>query len=51
MGEAAATEESWQQPSAAKRYTFTEYKPFTKDSPLLESGLLGPVTLSSVTPR
>jgi hypothetical protein len=40
-----------QQPSAAKRYTFTDYKPYTKDSPLLESGLLGPVTLSSVTLR
>jgi len=38
-----------QQPSAAKQYTFTIYKPYTKDSPLLESGLLGPVTLSSVT--
>jgi hypothetical protein len=37
------------QPSAAKRYTFTDYKPYTKDSPLLESGLLGPVTLSTVT--
>jgi hypothetical protein len=42
IGEAAATEESWQQPFAAKRYTFTDYKPFTKDSPLLESGLFGP---------
>jgi hypothetical protein len=40
-----------QQPSAAKRYTFTDYKPYTKDSPLLESGLLGPVTLSSVVRR
>src|SRR5207244_12193549 len=39
------------QPSAAKRYTFTDYKPYTKDSPLLESGLLGPVTLSLVTSR
>ena len=39
------------QPSAAKRYTFTDYKPYTKDSPLLESGLLGPVTLSLVTFR
>jgi hypothetical protein len=38
-----------QQPSEAKTYTFTDYKPYTKDSPLLESGLLGPVTLSSVT--
>jgi hypothetical protein len=39
------------QPSATKRYTFTDYKPYTKDSPLLESGLLGPVTLSSITRR
>lgn len=39
-----------QQPSAPKRYTFTDYKPYTKDSPLLESGLLGPVTLSAVRP-
>ena len=39
-----------QQPGA-KRYTFTDYKPYTKDSPLLESGLLGPVTLSSVVRR
>jgi hypothetical protein len=37
-----------QQPSAGKRYTFTDYKPYTKDSPLLDSGLLGPVTLSAV---
>jgi (4-O-methyl)-D-glucuronate---lignin esterase len=40
-----------QQPSATKRYTFTDYKAYTKDSPLLESGLLGPVTLTSVTLR
>jgi hypothetical protein len=39
-----------QQPGA-KRYTFTDYKPYTKDSPVLESGLLGPVTLSSVVRR
>ena len=38
-----------QQPGNAKRYTFTDYKPYTKDSPLLESGLLGPVTLGTVT--
>jgi hypothetical protein len=38
-----------QQPSAEKKYTFTDYKPYTKDSPLLESGLLGPVKLSAVT--
>jgi len=37
------------QPGATKHYTFTDFKPFKKDSPLLESGLLGPVTLSSVT--
>src|SRR5262249_47907878 len=37
------------QPGNAKRYTFTDYKPYTKDSPLLESGLLGPVTLSSLS--
>jgi hypothetical protein len=40
-----------QQPSVTKRFTFTDYKPYTKDSPLLESGLLGPVTLSSVVRR
>jgi len=38
-----------QQASATKQYTFTVYKPYTKDSPLLESGLLGPVRLSTVT--
>jgi hypothetical protein len=36
-----------QQPSANKKYTFTDYEAYPKDSPLLESGL-GPVTLSSV---
>jgi hypothetical protein len=34
-----------------KRYTFSMFKPYKKDSPLLESGLLGPVKLSVVTPR
>jgi hypothetical protein len=38
-----------QQPSAEKKYTFTDYKPFTKGSPLLESGLLGPVKLCTVS--
>jgi hypothetical protein len=38
-----------QQPSATKKYTFSSYQPYTKDSPLLESGLLGPVTLAAVT--
>lgn len=28
-----------------RRFTFTNIKKFTKDSPLLESGLLGPVTI------
>lgn len=32
------------------RYTFTTWRYYTKDSPLLESGLLGPVTLRSVRP-
>ena len=40
-----------QQPAAEKQYTFSLFKPYTKDSPLLESGLLGPVTLSTVTRR
>ena len=38
-----------EQPAAEKRYTFSTFKPYTKDSPLAESGLLGPVTLSAVT--
>jgi hypothetical protein len=38
-----------QQPSAQKRYTWTDYRPYTKDSPLLESGLIGPITVSSVS--
>jgi (4-O-methyl)-D-glucuronate---lignin esterase len=37
------------QPSATKRYAFTDYKPYTKDSPLIESGLLGPVRLLTVS--
>jgi hypothetical protein len=27
------------------RYSFTTYNPYKKDSPLLSSGLLGPVTI------
>jgi hypothetical protein len=38
-----------QQPNAAKKYAWLDYKPFEASSPLLESGLLGPVRLSSVT--
>ena len=37
------------QPGVTQTYTFTDFRPFTKDSPLLESGLLGPVRLLSVT--
>ncbi|MDR1223685.1 MAG: glycosyl hydrolase [Tannerella sp.] len=33
------------EPRSSGRYTFTTYKHYTKDSPLLESGLLGPVTI------
>jgi hypothetical protein len=33
------------QPRPGKRYTFTTYHPYGKDSPLLPSGLLGPVTI------
>ena len=33
------------QPRPTKRYTFTTYKHYTKDSPLLPSGLLGPVSV------
>jgi hypothetical protein len=39
-----------QQPGATS-YTFTDYQPYTKDSPLIESGLLGPVRLLSETPK
>ena len=38
-----------QQPGADKKYTWlnANYKPFSTNSPLLESGLLGPVRLLS----
>jgi hypothetical protein len=32
-------------PSPTGRYTFTTYRPWSKDAALLKSGLLGPVTL------
>ena len=38
-----------QQPWALKKYTFTDFTPYKPDSPLLPSGLLGPVRLLSVT--
>jgi len=37
-----------QQPNATK-YTFTDITPYTADSPLLPSGLLGPVVLVRAT--
>jgi hypothetical protein len=38
-----------QQPGAAKKYTFTDFKPYNAHSPLLPSGLLGPVIFDAVT--
>jgi hypothetical protein len=37
-----------QQPWSLKKYTFTDFDPYKADSPLLPSGLLGPVRLISV---
>jgi hypothetical protein len=31
----------------AKRFTWSTYEPFTKDTPLLKSGLIGPVTIQT----
>jgi alpha-L-rhamnosidase len=38
-----------QQPDATTKYTSTDVKPYSADSPLLPSGLLGPVQISSIT--
>ena len=38
-----------QQPNVTKKYTFTDFKPYRADSPLLASGLLGPVEISTET--
>lgn len=35
------------QPNVSKKYAWLDYKPFPADTPLLESGLLGPVRLLS----
>jgi hypothetical protein len=40
-----------QQPDAATKYTFTTVKPYKANSPLLPSGLLGPVSLYSISER
>ena len=39
------------QPNTPKKYAWLDYKPFRADTPLLESGLLGPVRLYSVTSK
>ena len=38
-----------QQPNISKKYTFTVIPPYKASSPLLSSGLLGPVQISSVS--
>jgi hypothetical protein len=38
------------QPRPSGRYTFTSCRHYTKDSPLVPSGLLGPVKLQTVCP-
>jgi len=38
-----------QQPWALKKYSFADFTPYKADSPLLPSGLLGPVHIVSVT--
>ncbi len=38
-----------QQPWSLKKYTFADFTPYKADSPLLPSGLLGPVRIWSVT--
>jgi hypothetical protein len=37
------------QAGATSRYAFTDFRHVTKDSPLVESGLLGPVRLEAAT--
>jgi hypothetical protein len=40
-----------QQPDVLKKYTFTDIRPYNANSPLLPSGLLGPVQVWSITPQ
>jgi hypothetical protein len=40
-----------EQPGTTTRYTFADIKPYKADSPLLPSGLLGPVRISSISSR
>jgi hypothetical protein len=40
-----------QQPWALKKYTFADFTPYKADSPLLPSGLLGPVRLYATAPQ
>ena len=40
-----------QQPDATTKYTFADVKPYKANSPLLPSGLLGPVKLERVTTK
>ena len=38
-----------QQPDAAKKYTYTTQAFYRADSPLMESGLIGPVNIFKLT--
>ncbi|MHB1700379.1 MAG: glycosyl hydrolase [Acidobacteriaceae bacterium] len=40
-----------QQSNIAKKYTFTDIRPYTANSALLPSGLLGPIRVSSISPQ
>jgi hypothetical protein len=40
-----------QQPNARKQFAWLDYRPFKADTPLLESGLLGPVRVVSTSQR
>ena len=40
-----------QQPDAKTKYTFADVKPYKAKSPLLPSGLMGPVAISAVTTK